>query len=242
MRGSVTEVENNIMRETRYYEKKQEGKFFARCPRDSDPDIQDGRFWREWVFGEGTAGEKRGKTLGWESERLKGFIESAYIKEFDDRFTFNIGLQNDEGVDVLTVELDTPDSVSVANILRGIDLEFPIEVFCKAGAPYKNKYGKTVTPQYLAFKQPSGTPDWTYAWDSSTKSLEGLAPGVTKRHGKKIYDFTKRNEAMDKEIREFCEKVTELNRKDSREQTPAEINADQSGSNVSEAVEEDVPF
>ena len=211
---------------TKYYEKKSDGCFFAKCPKDDQNDeVQDGRMWRHWTFG-----DKEGKTLGYEVTEIAGLIESAYIKEFPDTTFFNIGVQTNRGVEVLQVKLMEKDAQSIAKKLRNIDLNKDV---C-FGAWLNTKgafqaHGRTITPCYLTVQQSDGAKGKSVP--SAYEYVEGegyvgLPAGIkTQKMGKDVWDFTERDEALYKEITTFIDRVQNEvgdTRKEAREPTPAE--------------------
>tara|TARA_R110000824_G_scaffold117470_5_gene269496 strand:- start:19355 stop:20041 length:687 start_codon:yes stop_codon:yes gene_type:complete len=213
------------MNNTRYYEKKNDGVFFAKCHKDDQVDtVNDGRMWRHWTFG-----DKEGKTLGYESAEIHGLIESAYLKEFADKTYLNIGVQHPQGVDVLQVELMAKDAQTLAKKLRGINLaeEVCFGTWLNTKGAFQ-AHGRTIVPCYLTVQQSNGVKGVavpsTFAFVDGV-GYEGLPAGVkTQKMGKDVWSFEERDEVLFKEVEDFVKRVEVecAGRKDSRPQTPAE--------------------
>jgi hypothetical protein len=224
------------MQNTRYYEKKNDGVFFARCAKDDQVEtVQDGRIQRQWEY----AGNK-GQTLGYEVSEIHGLIESAHIKEFADKTYLNIGVQHPQGVDVLQVEIMGKDAQTLAKKLRNIklDAEVCFGTWLNTKSAFQ-AHGRTIVPCYLTVQQSDGLKG--VAVESTFKYVEGvgyegLPSGVkTQKMGKDIWDFSERDEVLFKEIEDFIGRVESecKGRKENRPQTPAEVGA--ASSNVDDA-------
>ena len=240
------------MNKTRYFKKKNDGVYFASCPKDDQDDtVQDGRKWRHWTFG-----EKEGKTLGYEESELAGLIESAYINDFNGEESINIGMQTNEGVVVLQVQIDgkwgmTKDILSISKKLRNIDLQKDVcfGAWLNSKGAYKTQHGNTITPCYLTVQQFNGVKgvsvEGTFPYIEG-EGYDGLpAPEVKSVRGKETKDFSARDEILYKELTDFCARVEKecKGRKDARPNTPAEdLNAQipEVAGNVEES--EDLPF
>lgn len=190
----------------KYYSIKSEGKWFAKVPgADADPDINDGREFRHWNFG-----EKDGKTLGWFKQVLQGKITGAAVQPLGEDMFFTIYLDND---DAAQFKLYESNFLSVANILGGIDLNKNIEL--KAGLnekrAWKNQYGKTIVPTALYITQSGERIAQTWQYDSETRWFTGLPkPEVNEKFGRKVRDTSLMEAAFDTEVDCFIQRVDEF--------------------------------
>lgn len=225
------------MRETRYYQMKADGIFFSRLPKDADPNVKDGREFRQWTFGNDT-----GQTLGYIDKTISGVIESAYIQDFEsgDRF-FCVGLQHQDGVDVFQCELMGKygmNNAAEAWALRwgNIDLDLPVQLSVYIGKPNKNGF----KPAYLNINQ-AGRPVWpTFDRKKEGFGYEGVPDLVkTEKMGKVTYNSDEKDEFLYGQLKEFMAKVEASGKKESRSATPAESAV---GSSNTEDDSEDVPF
>ncbi len=224
------------MRKTRYYQKKNDGKFFSKLPKDDqNQSIQDGRLLRDWTFGNDT-----GQTLGYEEKELVGVIESAYIQKFEsgDKM-FCVGLQHQDGVDVFQCDLTSKyglnDDVCAFGLrFDAIDLDCPVSLSVYVGKPNAKGFQKA----YLNINQ-FGKPVWPNFKKTDKFSYEGVPDmeEVTKL-GETTYDSTKRDDFLFEKVQEFMKMVEAKGHKDKREATPAE--AAPSGPDVGDG--DDLPF
>jgi hypothetical protein len=231
------------MTKTKYFSKKQEC-FFAKCAKDDqDPNINDGRAFRQWTFG-----DKQGQTLGYEQVDVQGFVESAYTDEFMDEMHLNIGLQTPDGVQVVQIVLDNgtgsgmhKDSVAFCRKARNIDLSQKVifGVFQDFKNTWQGKHG-TVVPSHLTISQPGGQyrtqPVAKYfEYDPESKNSYCLNENdekvflpeveVTSHMGKGKRDTSARDEVLYKEITDFIARVEVecKERRESRPNTDAEV-------------------
>tara|TARA_R110002096_G_scaffold392773_1_gene587770 strand:+ start:2759 stop:3460 length:702 start_codon:yes stop_codon:yes gene_type:complete len=211
------------MRKTRYYSKKFDGVFFAKCAKDdSDPTVQDGRIERPWK-----RGKDEGIHVGWESKIIRGFIESMYIQKFDSGDTqLCVGVQTDDGVDVLQMPLlnkwnsMNDDVVTIAMRHDAIQLEFPVEFSIYVGNAKPTGY----RPCYLNIRQANKVVWQTYKKkDKSSFRYEGV-PDVVKEEGiaGTEYNSKARDKFLKEKLDELIANVDSLNRKAERPSTPAE--------------------
>ena len=209
------------MRKTRYYSKKYDGIFFAKCAKDdSDPTVQDGRIERPWK-----RGKDEGIHVGWESKTIRGFIESMYIQKFDSGDTqLCVGVQTDDGVDVLQMPLLNSwnsmngDVVTIALRHDAIQLEFPVEFYVSIGNANKNGY----KPCYLNINQANKIVWQTYK-KTGKFTYEGV-PDVLEEEGidGTEYNSKARDKFLKEKLDELIANVDSLNRKAERPSTPAE--------------------
>lgn len=209
------------MRKTRYYSKKFDGVFFAKCAKDdSDPTVQDGRIERPWK-----RGKDEGIHVGWESKTIRGFIESMYIQKFDSGDTqICVGVQTEDGVDVLQMPLLNSwnsmngDVVTIALRHDAIQLEFPVEFYVSIGNANKNGY----KPCYLNINQANKIVWQTYK-KTGKFTYEGV-PDVVKEEGiaGTEYNSKARDKFLKEKLDELIANVDSLNRKAERPSTPAE--------------------
>ncbi len=224
------------MSKSKYWQKKTDGYFFSPCPKDDqNPDVQDGRFLREWNFG-----KESGTTLGYRCTQLLGDIESAFVSEMPDgALFFGIGLQLNGEVDVFQVEIGSSDTLPVCQVLANIDLEQPLEIQCYLNTKKSYQaHGRTVIPCNLSFKQNGDNIPWKFPWNAEEKTFDGLPDVGIKLGG--VKDYTERNAVFEKEIEAFIERVKPYAeaRKSNRPQTDAE-----KGSNIpDEDSGDDLPF
>lgn len=209
------------MRKTRYYSKKFDGVFFAKCSKDdSDPTVQDGRIERPWQ-----RGKDEGIHVGWEAKTIRGFIESMYFQKFDSGDTqFCVGVQTDDGVDVLQMPLINKwnsmndDVVAIALRHDAIELEFPVEFSIFVGNAYRTGY----RPCYLNIKQ-ANKPVWQTYKKTGKFTYEGV-PDVIKEEGIDGTDYNSKNrdKFLKGKLDELVASVDALNKKEERPNTPAE--------------------
>lgn len=229
---------------TKFWSKKNDGVFFAKCPKDDqDETVDDGRKYRNWEYA-GNAG----RTLGYEEATIEGLIESAYISDMPtgDRF-FNIGLQSPGRVDVLQVQLMDKDALGLAKKLRNINLALPITF----GAWQNTKgafqsHGRTIIPCYLTAQQAG------QSVPSAFKYVDGKYEGIpdvvkTVKMGKEDINTDARDEFLFNEIESFIarfDKEVGQTRKNNRPQTEAEHAVATGGSHIptDEVDDSDVPF
>mgnify|MGYP003642237482 FL=1 len=193
----------------KYYSIKQEGKFFAKTPgADADPNIQDGREFRNWTFGHGET-KKEGRTLGWFKQSLQGLITGSEVKPLGEDMVFCIYL--DTG-DVAQFKLYESNFLGLANVLAGIDLSRPIKLDAALNdkRAWKNKYGKMVVPTALYVNQ--GSKDeripQTWAYDESIRWFTGLPkPVLVEKFGREVRDVTLMNAAFDEQLDQFVSRV-----------------------------------
>ncbi len=189
----------------KYYSIKSEGKWFAKVPgADADPDINDGREFRHWSFG-----DKEGKTLGWFKQSLIGKVAGAAVQPLGEDMFFTIYLDND---DAAQFKLYESNFLGVANILGGIDLNKPIELKAALNEKraWKNQYGKTVVPTALYITQSGERITQTWPYDSEARWFTGLRKAeVSEKFGRKVRDTSSMEAAFDTEIDTFIQRVDE---------------------------------
>lgn len=234
------------MRPTRYYEKKNDGYFFAKAPKDYEPVEGDGTSMREWQFG-----SKTGETLGWKKTELSGRIESAFYKSFDGddglQEFFNIGLQTDDGVDVLSIKLYNGDTLGICQVLPSININNPITFGLKDGKPYTiklpNGQEKVIQPKVLTVSQEGVKMSWQWPWDKEAKEFTGLPkPKTETKRGNRVINTDERDTVFYEAIQAFCDQVEIAcsGMKDEREQTPAEKQFAEESKREEET--EEIPF
>jgi hypothetical protein len=237
------------MRNTRYYEKKNDGVYFSKLSKDEQCPADDGRIERHWTFG-----NDEGSTWGYEVKELDGLIESAFVQDNEYGIRLCICLQHPQGVDVLQVKLYkdngqmTQDGAGIAKKLGNVELDEPICFGCyvaKDGS-FKTSTGNIVTPCYITMKKPGGrygiNYKSTFEYDGEEKKYIGLpGPELRKVGPKEIKDYTERDQVLFAEIEKFCKRVEEdpnvKARKEDRDPTPSEAQQD-----ASNELEEEVPF
>jgi len=221
------------MRNTRYYQKKNDGVFFARCPKDDqDASVDDGRKMRDWTYGTDT-----GQTLGYSQETINGYIESMFInKTKDGTRMFCVGLQTADGVDVFQCELKNnflalnDDVVAFALRHDKIDLEFPVSLSIYVGKPNKSGFKRA----YLNLGQLGG-PIWpSYKRDKENPFHYEGVPDVEKKEsmGDVKYDSTLRDEFLYEKLEELMKDVAKRGQESKREETPAESKKEEEDSDV----------
>lgn len=187
----------------KYYSIKTEGKWFAKCSKtDNDPQVEDGRVYREWEFG-----EKSGKTLGWFKDTLKGRITGAEVKPLGEDMYFAIYLDNG---DVVQFKLYESNFLAITQVLGSIDLGDEVEF--KAGLNEKkawtNKYGKRVVPTTLYVNQGTERLAQRWAYDADARWFTGLPkPTVEEKFGRKVRDNSAMEAAFDGELDAFIQRV-----------------------------------
>ena len=189
----------------KYYSIKPEGKWFAKVPgADADPDINDGRQFRDWIWG-----DKEGKTLGWFKQSLIGKVTGAAVQPLGEDMFFTIYLDSD---DAAQFKLYESNFLSIANILGGIDLNKNIELKAALNEKraWKNQYGKTVIPTALYITQSGERIAQTWPYDSEARWFTGLPEAqVSEKFGRKVRDTSLMEAAFDTEIDTFIQRVDE---------------------------------
>ena len=187
----------------KYYSIKSEGMFFAKCPKtDSDPDVNDGRTYREWQFG-----EKSGKTLGWFKESLKGKITGAEVKPLGEDMFFAIYLDNG---DVFQMKLYESNFLGVAQILGSISLDEEVEFKAALNErkAWTNKYGKRVVPTAIYVNQGEERLAQRWQYNADERWFDGLPkPTVEEKFGRKVRDNSAMEAAFDGELDAFIQRV-----------------------------------
>ena len=187
----------------KYYQIKTEGKWFAKCPKtDNDPQVEDGREFREWEFG-----EKSGRTLGWFKDTLRGRITGAEVKPLGEDMFFCIYLDNG---DVAQFKLYEQNFLGLAQVLGSISLDEEVEL--KAALNEKkawtNKYGKRVVPTALYINQGQDRLAQRWAYNSEERWFDGLPkPTVEEKFGRKVRDNSAMEAAFDGELDAFIQRV-----------------------------------
>jgi len=191
----------------KYYSIKNEGKWFARVPKeDQDPAIPDGRVVRNWEYK-----QTQGSTLGWFKDELKGRITGAEVRSLGEDNFFSIYL--DSG-DVAQFKLYESNFLSLAQSLGNIDLHS--EVVFQAGLNSKKawtnkKSGKVVVPTSLYVKQNDQNVAQTWPYDADERWFTGLPkPTVVEKFGRTTRDSSLMEAAFDNEIDSFITRVEEF--------------------------------
>ena len=238
-----------MSRNTRYYEKKNDGVFFSKLPKAEQKAADDGRVLRVSEFG-GT----RYESYGYEVKEVDGLFESAFIDDGEYGIRLMLGLQHEQGVDVLQIKVYdqngrlTQDAKSFAMRAGNIDLDEPIcfGCYCPPKTP-DQKFQKC----YLTMRKPGGRHGISYEsifpYNEETKQYEGLPDLVEKKVGPRtVYDSTDRDNVLYAELDKFCARVdADPNvqaRKASRDATPAEFAKSQPVAAEVEEDEDQVPF
>lgn len=187
----------------KYYQIKSEGKFFAKCPKtDSDPNIQDGREFRSWEFG-----EKKGKTLGWFKDSIKGRIAGAEVKPLGEDMFFAIYMDNS---DVAQFKLYESNFLAIAQVLGSIDLGAEVEFkpALNEKRAWTNKYGKVVIPTALYINQGEDRLAQRWPYNEGIRWFDGLPkPTVEEKFGRKVRDNSAMEAAFDGELDAFIQRV-----------------------------------
>jgi len=187
----------------KYYQIKSEGKWFAKVPgADADPNVKDGREYRNWQFG-----EKSGSTLGWFKKSLEGLITGAEVKPLGEDMFFCIYLDNG---DVAQWKLYESTFLGLSQILAGINLTQPIrfDAALNEKRAWTNKYGKRVVPTALYVSQGGDKLPQTWPYDADNKWFTGLPkPQVEEKFGRKIRDTSLMEAAFDAELDSFIQRI-----------------------------------
>ncbi len=187
----------------KYYQIKNEGKWFAKCPKtDNDPLVADGRVFREWEFG-----EKKGKTLGWFKDDIGGRITGAEVRPLGEDMFFCIYLDNG---DCAQFKLYESNFLALAQVLNSISLSDVVEfrVVLNEKKAWTNKYGKRVVPTALYVNQGSDRLAQRWPYDAEAKWFKGLPkPTIEEKFGRKVRDNSAMEAAFDGELDAFIQRV-----------------------------------
>jgi len=221
------------MRDTRYWKKDNaKGGYWSKC-RDqiSNEQANDGRVLHKYTK------PSPGERWQYTTDKLFGNIESVYIDNGMYGEVLNIGLQNDQGVDVLSVPVWKDkangklavDFKGIAKKIPNISVHSPLSAATwmnhKGAYTFKDPQGneRTIVPIYITMQQ--GGANVASAFPYEDGKYVGVPEADSAKIGDKTYfDFSKQNDFFVDTVNRFIQDnhATFEERKANRSMTPAE--------------------